>query len=331
VSWLAFTRHQLVLDPILPSVAVLAVYLVSTGLLLLLTDRERQFVRRAFGQYLSPALVQRLADDPAALSLGGEMRELTVLFCDIRGFTSLSERLDPQDLTRLLNRFFTPMTNVLLEAGATIDKYVGDQIMAFWNAPLAIADHPRQAGLAVLRMLEALDGLNRSEGVELKVGIGLNTGPCCVGNLGSEHRFSYSAVGDAVNVAARVEGLTKQYGLSALMTESTAAGAAGLALIEVDLVRVVGRDRPIPVFTILGDAGFAARPEFRELTGIHVEMIRAYRGARFAAAAKALSKARTLAPPLLRPLYELYDERLSTLLESPPAAAWDGVYASMRK
>ena len=127
------------LDPILPSVSVLSVYIVATALLLLLTDRERQYVRRAFSQYLAPAMVERLAQDPDALTLGGETREITILFSDIRGFTSLSEKMDPQEITRLLNRFLTPMTDVLLQSGATIDKYIGDAIMCFWNAPLSHA------------------------------------------------------------------------------------------------------------------------------------------------------------------------------------------------
>ena len=152
------------LDPILPGISVLAVYMVVTAFLLLLTDRERQFVRRAFAQYLAPSMVERLAEDPAALSLGGETREMTILFSDIRGFTSLSEKLDPQEITRLLNRFLTPMTDVLLQSGATIDKYIGDAIMAFWNAPLATADHARRACLAALAMLDALEELNKTRG-----------------------------------------------------------------------------------------------------------------------------------------------------------------------
>jgi adenylate cyclase len=159
-SWFSFANAHLVLDPILPSSAVLGVYVVSTALLLLLTDRERQFVRRAFAFYLAPAMVERLAEDPEALALGGETREITILFSDIRGFTSLSEKMDPQQITGLLNRFLTPMTDVLLESGGTIDKYIGDAIMAFWNAPLATEGHPRQACVATLGMFKALEELN---------------------------------------------------------------------------------------------------------------------------------------------------------------------------
>jgi len=329
-SWLAFAQARLVLDPILPWISVTGVYVIVTAFMLLLTDRERQFVRRAFGRYLSPSLVERLADDPSALSLGGETRELTVLFSDIRGFTAMSEKLDPQELTRILNRFLTPMTDVLLQSGGTIDKYIGDAIMAFWNAPLAVDDHPRRACLAALSMLKALAGINAREGLQLKIGIGLNTGPCCVGNLGSEQRFSYSAIGDAVNVAARVEGLTKEYDLPVLVTQMTADRLDGLALLEVDLVRVVGRREPLALYTLLGDETMATDPEFAAHGAAHRTMIEAYRAGSFAYAAEALATARRLAPEHLTSFYDVYEARLSALVESPPAR-WDGVITALRK
>ena len=330
-SWYAFANGQLVLDPILPAISVLAVYMVVTAFLLLITDRERQFVRRAFAQYLSPSLVERLADDPAALSLGGETREVTILFSDIRGFTSLSEKLDPQEITRLLNRFLTPMTDVLLQSGATIDKYIGDAIMAFWNAPLATDNHERRACLAALAMFDALEELNKTEAVTIKIGVGLNTGICCVGNLGSEQRFSYSAIGDAVNVSARVEGLTKQYGVRFLMTEMTAANARDLAVLEVDQVRVVGRTEPVAIFTLLGNEAFAGTPEFSALAAAHGRMLDAYRGRDFAAATGALEEARKLAPAHLASFYDIYAKRLVSLAANPPAPDWDGVFNVIEK
>ena len=329
-SWQAFASGGLVLDPILPGVSVLSVYTVVTAFLLLVTDRERQFVRRAFSQYLAPSLVERLAENPAALALGGETREVTILFSDIRSFTSISEKLDPQEITRLLNRFLTPMTDVLLKSGATIDKYIGDAIMCFWNAPLSIEEHPRRACLAALEMLRALDELNARESMTLKIGIGLNSGTGCVGNLGSEQRFSYSVIGDSVNVAARVEGLTKQYGLAILISETTAEGAAGLALLEVDRVRVVGRAEPIAIFTLLGDEAFAGEDAFKQLADAHGRMIGAYQSGDFAAAENALRDARRLAPDRLARFYDLYGERLAALAEAPPPA-WDGVFVAVEK
>ena len=312
-SWFAFAKGHLVLDPILASASVLSVYIVSTALLLLLTDRERQFVRRAFAFYLSPAMVERLADDPAALALGGETREITILFSDIRGFTSLSENMDPQDITSLLNRFLTPMSDVLLQSGATIDKYIGDAIMAFWNAPITTPDHPRQACLATLGMSKALDELNKNEGSPIKIGIGLNTGECCVGNLGSEQRFNYSAIGDSVNVAARVESLTKQYGLSILVTQYTAAHVSDLAILEIDLVRVVGRAEPLAIYTLLGDDAFAQSPEFLDLRERHNAMLATYRNGEFKKATSAVQALRNIAPPSLQRFYEVYVIRLGTL------------------
>ncbi len=331
ISWFAFANGKMVLDPILPSLSVLSVYIVVTALLLLLTDRERQFVRRAFAFYLAPAMVERLAEDPAALALGGETREITILFSDIRGFTSLSEKLDPQAITGLLNRFLTPMTDALLESGATIDKYIGDAIMAFWNAPLSTPNHPRQACLAALSMFKALEELNKTEDVAIKIGVGLNTGQCCVGNLGSEQRFNYSAIGDSVNVASRVESLTKQYGLSILITENTTVHTSGLALLEVDLVRVVGRSEPVAIFTLLGDEAFALSEEFRALFVAHSRMIATYRAAKFAEAAEATTAVRKIAPASLHAYYDIYAKRIATLAEDPPPSGWDGVFTVLEK
>jgi len=331
ISWSAFAYQRLLIDPIVPSAAVIAVYVVSTGLLLLLTDRERQFVRRAFGQYLAPEMIEKLAQDPSALKLGGETREITIMFCDIRGFTTLAEGLDPQELTHLLNSFLTPMTRVLLQSGATIDKYLGDAIMAFWNAPLPIEGHEKRACLAVLDMLKALEELNRVEGRELRIGVGLNTGSCCVGNLGSEQRFGYSAIGDTVNVASRLEGLTKQFGISALISETTAAGAADLALLEIDLVKVVGRTRPMAVFAIIGDANTAQTPEFRALLEEHTRMLLAYRAGDILAAETALDEARRMAPVFLHPVYDIFNKRLAAFRREPPGPAWEGVFEASEK
>ena len=331
ISWTAFSRGQLLIDPILPTATVLAVYTVATAVVLLITDREKQFVRRAFGQYLAPDMVKRLAEDPNALALGGETREITIHFCDIRGFTTLSEGLDPQELTRLLNNFLTPMTDVLLASGATIDKYIGDSIMCFWNAPLPLPNHGRAACLATLQMLRELEEMNSRENKNLKLGIGLNTGICCVGNLGSEQRFNYSAIGDAVNVASRVEGLTKQYGVSILVTETTAAQAPDLAFLEADLVRVVGRTEPIAVHALVGDAAHAASAEFQTLRDAHAAFLKAYRAGRFDLAEGALANVASHAPAGLSHLYELYVERLATLRADPPAAGWDGVFTAREK
>ena len=331
LSWWAFATQRLLIDPILPSVAALLVFAVATPLLLLWTDREKRFIHGAFSHYLSPELVGRLAQHPGALRLGGEMRDLTILFSDIRNFTALSENLTPDALTSLLNDFLTPATDVLLAADATIDKYIGDAIVAFWNAPLDIVDHRRKACLAALRLLAALAALNRRTGSDLHIGVGLNSGECCVGNFGSAQRFSYSAIGDAVNVASRVEGLTRQYHVPILVTEATAAGAPELAFLEADRVRVVGRQTPIPIHALVGDADYARSSPFAALATAHATLLAAYRAGAHDAADSALAAALRVAPPSLAGLYRLYGERLVALRLDPPAADWDGVWVFREK
>ncbi len=330
-SWWAFSGQRLLLDPLLPGLAVALGFLVTTPILLLMSDRERAFVRGAFGRYLSPTLVERLAANPQALALGGEERELTVLFSDIRGFTSMSEKMNPTELTALLNGFLTPMTDILLASEGTIDKYMGDAIMCFWNAPLDITEHERKACLAALRMVASLEELNRGREKLLKVGIGLNSAPCCVGNLGSAQRFSYSAIGDGVNLASRVEGLTKGYGVSILVTDSTRAAAGTLAFLEVDLVRVVGRAEPVPIHTLLGDDAFAETPAFKALATDHAELVAAYRAADPDRATAALAPARAHGVAELAKLHDLYEERIAELRTNPPPAGWDGVFTATSK
>ena len=330
-SWWAFASQRLLLDPLLPGLAVALSFLVTTPILLLMSDRERAFVRGAFGRYLSPTLVERLSANPQALVLGGEERELTVLFSDIRGFTSMSEKMNPTELTALLNGFLTPMTDILLASEGTIDKYMGDAIMCFWNAPLDIAEHERKACLAALRMVDSLVELNRGRDKLLKVGIGLNSAPCCVGNLGSAQRFSYSAIGDGVNLASRVEGLTKAYGVSVLVTEPTRQAAGDLAFLEVDLVRVVGRADAVPIHTLVGDDAMASTPAFQALAADHAELIAAYRAADPDRAEVALSKARAHGSDDVTKLYDIYEERIAELRADPPPSGWDGVFTAKSK
>ncbi|MEM5471883.1 adenylate/guanylate cyclase domain-containing protein [Hoeflea sp. AS60] len=331
VSWSAFSNWQLLIDPVLPVVAVGVLFATTMPALLLLTSREKHQIRQAFGQYLSPSLVQRLADNPDELKLGGELRDLTVLFSDIRGFTSLSERMDADALTRLLNDFLTPTTDTLLRAEATIDKYIGDAVMAFWNAPLDIADHRRKACLAALAMLDVLAALNHEKNMELEVGIGLHSGECCVGNLGSAQRFSYSALGDNVNLASRIEGLTKQYKTAILVSEDTRSGADDLAFLEADRVRVVGRAKPVVLHVLAGDAQFARTPLFGQLHEAHARMLSAYRQVEIENARSWLAKARAVAPAQMEGFYSVYEHRLNEMQGMHPGAAWDGVYEAKYK
>ncbi|MFN3636492.1 MAG: adenylate/guanylate cyclase domain-containing protein, partial [Rhizobium rhizophilum] len=328
-SWLAFAKALTLFDPLLPMAVLGAVLLTALPLLLMLTHREKRFVRESFGRYLSPTLVERLSENPEGLTLGGEDRELTILFSDIRGFTALSEKLTPADLTGLLNNFLTPMTQVLLQREATIDKYIGDAVMAFWNAPLDIADHPQKACLAALDMVSALERLNRESGMALKIGIGLNTGMACVGNLGSDQRFSYSCIGDSVNIASRVEGMSKLYDVSILVTEEVRARTTGLLFAEVDRVRVVGRRAQVTLFALVGGAGEISG-RVAELVQRHGEFIVAWQAGDLGVARERLQALLAMPENALSGTHALYGTRLAELPETAPEG-WDGVFTANSK
>jgi adenylate cyclase len=328
LSWYAFAERQMLLDPLLPSLAAVLVYIAVTVAQYLSSEREKRFIRNAFGRYLAPSLVARLSDEPEALKLGGELKELTLLFCDIRGFTSLSENLEPEKLTKLLNDFLTPMTDELLQSGATIDKYMGDAIMAFWNAPLPVVDHRAAARRTALAMMRRLDQLNAENGSKINIGIGLNTGECCVGNLGSLQRFNYSAIGDAVNVAARIESITKAYGLPILFADTVLGNDGGgdeqQFVLEVDRVRVVGREEPLVLYTVF-DRELSKISGLTELASAHSAFLEMYRRGDFDAAGRAATSLQGGAPPVLKMLYRTYLDRLDNFRANPPAN-WDGVF-----
>src|SRR3546814_48764 len=218
-SWFAFSERGFLLDPTYPVLAIAGVYLTITVLDYYREEQARSYIHKAFDRYLSPELVKRIAADPSQLDLGGEERDMTVLFCDVRNFSRISEQLDPRSIIAFLISFLTPMCDILLARKATIDKFIGDAILAFWNAPLDDPDQHANAARAALAMLDRLGQLNaempgRSAQVwpgEVGIGIGLNCGPCCVGNMGSAQRLSSSLIGDTVNLASRIEGLTKYY------------------------------------------------------------------------------------------------------------------------
>jgi len=330
LCWFGFADYRLLLDPVPAVSAILVSFGAASAARLLVTENRERFVRQAFGQYLAPALVDRIARNPDELTLGGESRELTLLFCDIRGFTGISERLDPTELTRLLNDFLTPMTDVLLRNGATIDKYMGDAVMAFWNAPVRQDDHAASACRAALEMLAALDTLNAGRTEPLRIGIGLNSGICCVGNLGSTQRFSYSAIGDAVNVAARIESITKQYAVSNLVSETTAAHAPLVPKLEVDRVRVVGRAEPLTIFVLLTEADLRERND-DALAERHQDFLAAYYAGDLEAAGRALRRVDAMAPGSLSGLYAVYADRIAQMTATGVPEDWDGVFVASKK
>ncbi|MEZ5925162.1 MAG: adenylate/guanylate cyclase domain-containing protein [Hyphomicrobiaceae bacterium] len=281
-SWSAYAHLGWLVDPVYPTLAVTLIYIASTVYLYLLTEVERRRVRNAFSRYMSPDMVAELALNPGRLKLGGETREMTLLFADVRGFTNISEGLDAEELTRFVNRLFTPLSDVILAYRGTIDKYMGDAVMAFWNAPLDDPDHAGNAARASLAMLAALDELNRMLAAEaetagrnhrpIRLGIGLNTGTCCVGNLGSEQRFDYSVIGDDVNVASRLQDLTKDYGLEIIVGESTRRHAPDLAYLPLGTVQVRGKVAPTAIFALIGDADLARNPSFADFLAMHADL-----------------------------------------------------------
>jgi adenylate cyclase len=263
-SYAMLRLGHIFISPIGPALAYLSIVASQAALDYAAERRSRRDITWAFSRYLSPALVERLADDPSQLKLGGERRTLTILFCDVRGFTTISEALkdDPEQLTALINRLLTPLSDIVLESGGTIDKYIGDCLMAFWNAPLDDPRHASHAVGAALKMLEAIEQLNEElqreaaeagfEARVLKIGIGINTGDCVVGNMGSARRFDYSVLGDAVNLASRLEGESKNYGVPLLLGEQTASlSATDFTIAELDSITVKGRTTLSPIFTVL--------------------------------------------------------------------------------
>jgi len=343
-SWYAFAAHRFLLDPTWPMLAVLVTYGTETASTYYREERRRSYIHSAFDRYLSPELVRRIAADPGQLELGGEERQMSVLFLDIRNFSRLSEQLEPQQIVRLLIAFMTPMCDILLARKATIDKFMGDAILAFWNAPLDDPDQYENAARAALDMVAEIGRLNREmprttttrgDAVwpgDVAIGIGLNAGPCCVGNMGSAQRLSYSLIGDTVNLASRIEGLSKFYGVSIVIGSALRQQIPQFASIQVDLVRVVGRDAAEEIFALVGDESVARSPEFGQFAETHAKMIAAYRELNFKAAAQWLDEIEHAAKNFgLGKVHALYRERVAKLEQDPPPADWDRVFAATEK
>ncbi|MBI1384234.1 MAG: CHASE2 domain-containing protein [Rhizobiales bacterium] len=346
-SWIAYQAFGLLFDSVFPILSATVVYLVATALLYFTTERERNRVRRAFSHYMAPSLVERLTREPGRLKLGGETRELTVLFSDVRGFTRIAEgyRENPADLIVLMNRLLTPLTNAITERGGTIDKYMGDAIMAFWNAPLDDEQHAANGCRSALEMVARLDMLNGERRAEasgqvaqgalepLRLGIGLATGAAIVGNMGSELRFDYSALGDAVNLASRLESLSVQYGVRVLISDEThLRGAAGLAVVEVDVVRVKGRAEAVRIWTLVGGEALHRDARFASVVEGFDEALRLYRNRDWVGArARYLELAKASGAFELDELALCFARRCARFEEAPPPPDWDGVWGAESK
>jgi adenylate cyclase len=345
LSLYMFVEHNLLIDFTYPLISTWLIYLVLTFVNYFREQKQRQQIRSAFGYYLSPHMVEQLARSPEKLVLGGEERRMTILFSDVRGFTTISEHYkdDPQGLTRLMNRFLTPLTNAIIERKGTIDKYIGDAIMAFWNAPVDDDDQEANACDAALEMQARAAALNvelkreaeanGGEYMPLRIGIGLNTGPCVVGNMGSDFRFNYSVLGDTVNFASRLEARTKDYRLPLVVGSRTAEGARKkFATMEIDLIQVKGKTQPEAVFAVLGRAEVEQDPRCGELRELNAQMLARFRKQEWDAALVLIDRCRKVANGFnAAGLYDMYMERIETYRADPPGPDWDGVYEAETK
>jgi len=339
-SWYFYVQHRLLFDFTYPLLSSVLVYLILVFSNYISEQAQRRRIRSAFGQYLSPALVEQLAQSPDKLVLGGEDREMSILFSDVRGFTTISElyKDDPQGLTSLMNSFLTPLTNAIIEHKGTIDKYMGDAIMAFWNAPLSDTDHEINACEAALEMLRRVDTLNSQREqqaketgqrfIPIKVGVGINTGRCVVGNMGSDLRFNYSVLGDPVNLASRLEGQSKNYGLPIILGSRTASALRDrFAVLELDCITVKGKTEPESVYTVLGGGDIAGSDRFGQLRQDVNELLTRFRRRDFAGATQSIDRCRKLGNGFgLEHLCDLYSERIRLFEKDPPPADWNGVF-----
>ncbi len=329
----SFDKLHIWISPFFPMVVLVLNFSVLNMQKFWLSERQKKFFRSAFSKYVSKAVVDQLTDDPEKLSLDGEEKKVSILFADIRGFTTLSEHLSPTQVTELLHDYFTPITQIIINNHGTHDKYIGDAIMCFWNAPLDVKDHEQSAIKAAIEILDSLHDLNKKFekqfNIELKIGIGLHSGICRVGNMGSDDIFDYTIIGDSVNLTSRLENLTKYYGLPLLVDETMLKTCpADLLTQEVDIVRVKGKDKPVRIHTIYS-------PTFDNYNQRIIE-INAYKKGLALFRKKSFNEAETYFKQLShtypdQKLYAIYEKRCADYLENPIQEDWDGVFVHTKK
>ncbi|MBT8136389.1 MAG: adenylate/guanylate cyclase domain-containing protein [Gammaproteobacteria bacterium] len=322
-----------------PLLMLLGVFMVNMCWGYLVEHRNRRSIKKLFGRYIPPAVVDEMAVQPDSISMEGQARDMTVLFADVRGFTSISEGLQPKELTSLMNELLTPLTRVIHDHGGTIDKYMGDAVMAFWGAPLEKPDHAHDGVKAAHAMIASLNELNsefaRRGWPEIKLGVGVNSGVMNVGNMGSEFRMAYTVLGDAVNLGSRLEGLTKQYGVPVIASENTKKATPAYRFMELDRVRVKGRDEPVSIHEPI-----APRDELTDEQNDFIERfhkaISHYHEQNWKDAGKILHG---LAADAEKPgradwhlfLYLEYLRRIEDYKNSPPPDDWNGVHTHKSK
>jgi adenylate cyclase len=331
-NWLAWQAGNLALPLAALLVTISALYFFNMAYGFFFESRLKRQLGRLFGLYIPPELVDEMVQNPNSYSLASQSRHMTVLFTDVRDFTSIAEGMAPEQLSLLMNRFLTPMTQAIHQHRGTIDKYMGDAIMAFWGAPVADNQHATHAVQAALAMTDSLARLQDEFAAHgwpaIRIGIGLNSGDMVVGNMGSTFRMAYTVLGDAVNLGSRLEGLTKYYGVSIIVSEDTKVLAPDFAYRELDQVRVKGRDKPLAIYEVIG-----LNDELDEHVRANLQQyqaaLTAYRNQDWPQA-EDLFTSLSAAQPLCR-LYAIYMERIACFKDNPPAADWDGVFRFEQK
>ncbi len=314
-----------------PLVTVVGLYLLSTAYGFLAETRNKRQITKLFGQYVPPELADEMSRDPTHYSMEGQSREMTVLFSDIRGFTNFSEKLPPTELAEVLNSYLSTMTAIVQQNRGTIDKYIGDAVMAFWNAPLDMPNHAEAAVQTALDMQAALPALNEQFAARnwphVKIGVGVNTGRMSVGNMGSTFRMSYTVMGDAVNLGSRLEGITKQYGVGILATQTTVDADKKHEFMKIDDVRVKGKEQPVAIYEPLGLKETLNPAEINRAQCFE-QAFAAYQQQKWDEAETLLTTLNKESP---RALYDIYLERIAHFREAPPPKDWDGVFVYTTK
>lgn len=322
-----FSRYGLNLSMIYPALSILSNYIGCEAYRNFIEVKRSKFLQRAFSSYISPELVSQIVKNPDMLKLGGEKREITVLFSDIRGFTTISEKFPPETIVQILNKYLDPMTKIVLSHKGTLDKYIGDAIMAIYNAPLDIEDHPYLACKSALEMIKALKDVNREfKNIgfpEIDIGVGIHTGYAVVGNMGTDVRFDYTAIGDTVNLSSRLESLNKQYGTHIIVSEETRNRVkdGAFKFRELDRIRVKGKEVPVTIYELsleLDD----------ELIEMFEKALLLYRRGDFEDALRLFS---ILEKDFNDPVSKVFSARCKEFIISPPPKEWDGVYVARSK
>lgn len=339
-SWYCFSEYSLLFNPVMPALGITVPHFTVSGYKFFTAEASRREVTRQFEHFVSPEVISDIIDDPDRyLTPGGAQRELSIMFLDVRRFSTITEKMEPQEVIAFINKLLTPLTDAIIENEGTIDKYMGDAVMAFWNAPRETTTHERKAIRAMLDFDKIMADLNKefqAMGLpDIDIGVGINTGECSVGNMGSLKRLAYSCVGDSVNLASRLEGQTKAYGVRNLIGSATAAAARDhFACIELDAVAVKGRTQPETIFTVAGAADVLGSTAFRTLSDRITAAREHYLNQEWDAAEAAYREAANLGtvggfdpgPPA-----GIMIERIDAYRIDPPPPDWDGVYVATSK